>query len=285
MASSLAGTIASSATKTSDGSAPAVPPGVEDGDGDEQRSARRDRPEVAGRRAREEEPPHPLCEIGLPRDAALELPPSGADQVVADVRLARVGGPHVRLPRALDALQREQQLPLAGRHRQLLDGMAIPVAAAEVHPAVDAGRVALEHLLDQADAFEELAPVERRDQAEAADQVGHAGLFGRLVLAFRPNGVLDRLSARRQRGVELLVQLRRDRAEGARALKQARDERMMDVLRPLAEALVFGFERRGQPIRCQAMDAGGGERVASARADGRAARASARSATPRARRS
>ena len=227
------------------------------------RTARRDRAEIAGRRAREEEPPHPLCEIGLPRDAALELPPSGADQVIADVRLARVGGPHVRLPRPFDALQREQQLSLAGRHRQFLDGMAIPVAAAEVHPAVDASRVALEDLLDQAHALEELAPIERRDQAEAADQVRHAGLCGRLVLPFRPDRVLDRLSARGERRVQLLVQPRRDCAERARALKQTRDERVMDLLRPLVEALVYGFDRRGQPIRCQAMDAGGGKRVAS----------------------
>ena len=168
------------------------------------------------------------------------------------------------LPRALDALQREQQLPLAGRHRQLLDGVAIPVAAAEVHPAVDAGRVALEHLLDEAHAFEELAPVERRDQAEAADQVGHAGLFGRLVLAFRSDRVLDRLSARRQRGLELLVQPRRDRAERARALKQARDERS-DGRAPATRGTGSrpASMRRGQPIRGQSMDAGGGEHVAS----------------------
>ena len=206
----------------------------------------------------------PLPEIGLPGDAALELPPPAANQVVADVRAARVGRAHVHLPRALDALQREQQLPFAGRHGQLLDGVAIPVAAAEVHPAVDAGRIALQHLLDEADALEELAPVERRDQAQAADQVGHAGLFGRLMLSLRSDRVLDRLSARRQRRFELLVQPRRERAERARALQQARDERVMDVRRPLVgRRLGPASSVAASRSAASAMDASRREHVAS----------------------
>ena len=116
----------------------------------------------------------------------------------------------MRLPGALDALQRQQQLTFASRHGKLLDGVAIPVAAAEVHPAVDAGRIALQHLLDEAHAFEELAPIERRNQTEAANQVRHPRLLGRLMLSFCPDGVLDRLSARRQRRFELMVQTRCD---------------------------------------------------------------------------
>jgi hypothetical protein len=85
----------------------------------------------------------------------------------------------------------------------------------------------VEHLLDEADAFEELTPVERRNQAEATNQVGDAGLFGRLVLAFRSNRVLGRLASRGQRRLELAVQPRRRGAEGARALKQARGKRVM----------------------------------------------------------
>ncbi len=126
--------------------------------------------------------------------------------MVPDVRVAGVGVSHVNLPRALDALQREQQLTFTGRHGEFLDGVAIPVAAAEVHPAVDTRRIALEHLLDEAHAFEELTPIEGRNQAEAANQVGHGRLCGRLILPFRSNRVLDRLSSRRQRLFELLVQ-------------------------------------------------------------------------------
>ena len=119
------------------------------------------------------------------------------------MRVAGVGRLLGNLPRALDALQRDAQLAFAGRLGQLLDRVAIAVAAAEVHPAVDARRIALQDLLDEADALEELAPVERRNQAEAADQVGHERLFGRLVLPFRSDRVLDRLAARGQRRVEL----------------------------------------------------------------------------------
>ena len=79
---------------------------------------------------------------------------------MADVRIAGIRVPHVDLPRTLDTLQRDQQLPFAGRHGELLDGVAIAVTAAEVHPPVDAGRIALEHLLDVAHAFEELTPIE-----------------------------------------------------------------------------------------------------------------------------
>ena len=158
-----------------------------------------------------------MPEIGLPGDAALERPAAGADQVVADVRRAIVGRAHVHLPRALDALERQQQLRLTRRPRQLLDRMPVAIAAAEVHLAVDAGRVALEHLLDQADALEELAPVERGDEAEAGDQVGHARLLGGLVLPVDADRVLHRLAPARQHLVELAVQRRGDRPEGARA--------------------------------------------------------------------
>ena len=45
---------------------------------------------------------------------------------------------------------------------QVLHGLAVAVAAQEVHAAVDARRVALQHPLDQADRLEVLAPVEGR---------------------------------------------------------------------------------------------------------------------------
>ena len=147
-----------------------------------------------------------MADVGLPGDAALERPAAGANQVIADVRRAIVRRAHVHLSRPLDALEREQQLGLAGRQRQLLDRMPVAVAAAEVHLAVDAGGIALQHLLDQADALEELAPVERRDEAEAGDQVGHAGLLGGLVLPVRADRVLHRLAAARQHFVELVMQ-------------------------------------------------------------------------------
>ena len=193
----------------------------------------RDRAEIAGRRVRGRTARRSRCrQSGLPADAALELPPAAADQVIADVRLARVGRALGDLPRALDALQRDAHLAFAGRLGQLLDGVAVAVAAAEVHPAVDAGRIALQHLLDEADALEELAPVEGRDQAQAADQVRHERLLGRLMLRLRADRVLDRLAARGQRRIELAGAAPARGLVLARALQQADDERRMHVRRP-----------------------------------------------------
>ena len=166
MVSSLAGTSASSATTTSADASPAVHVRVADGGRDEQGRAEarscRDSPAshsgrtTAGRAA---------DRSGTQATLRFELPPAAANQVVADVRAARVRRLLGNLPRAFDALQRDAHLAFAGRIGQLLDRVAIAIAAAEIHPAVDAGRVALQHLLDQADALEELAPVERRRSA------------------------------------------------------------------------------------------------------------------------
>ena len=213
----------------------------------------------------EEEPPDALPEVGLPGDAALELPAAGANQVIADVRAARRRACCTcDLPGALHALQRHAQLALAGRLGQLLDRVAIAVAAAEVHPAVDAGRIALQHLLDQADALEELAPVERRDQAQAADQVGHR------TPARPPDAVLRRGSRpRSSRRVPpaphraRAAAPRRSRRSRARALQQPGDERRMHLRRPLAGARGRVSSAAASRSACHAMRARLGEHVAA----------------------
>ena len=247
------------------GAVPPVPPGDADRHRHEQGGARGDRAKVPRRGQGEEQAPHALPEIGPPRDTALELAPPAADQVIADVRRTRVGSAHMHLPGPLDAFEGQQQLPFAGRHRQFLDRVAVAVAAAEVHLAVDTRRVALQHLLDQAHALEELAPVERRDHAQTANQVGQARLLSGLMLSFRADRVLDRLTARLQRGVELLVQAGGHRAEGARALEQPGDEGVVHLRRPRVNPPNSGFDRLGQPVR--------GQPVAAARREGIAARA------------
>ena len=95
-----------------------------------------------------------------------------------------------RLARALDGAQGDAHLPLAGAVGQLLDRLAIAVAAQEVHAAVDAGGIALEHPLDEADRLEVLAPVERRDEAQAGDDVGDRDLRRRLALVLAADGLL-----------------------------------------------------------------------------------------------
>ncbi len=161
----------------------------------------------------------------------------------------------VHLPGALDALERQQQLGFAGRPCQFLHRVPVAVAAAEVHLAVDAGGIALQHLLHETDALEELAPVERPDEAKTGDQVGHARLLGGLVLPVVPDRVLHRLATARQRLVQLAVEAGGARPECARAPQEVRDERGVHLLGPLAIARSFGFDRRRQAVRRQAMRA------------------------------
>ena len=290
MVSSLAGTSVSSATTAS--AAPRQPCDVRVGDRRRRRAApvpTRDRAEIARRRARGRTSRRTRCaERRRPGDAALELPAAAADQVIADVRAARVG----RLRRATcrarsTLLSATRSWPSPVGTGQFLDRMAVAVAAAEVHPAVDAGRIALQHLLDQADALEELAPVERRDQPQAADQVRHRRLLGRLVLPFGADRVLDGL--RRAPRAPRRARCRSATRVGAvfaRALQQSRDEGRMHLVRASSSAAPARSRacaaRRSACRRCARL---GGEDVGRARADARSAPASGRSATPTARRS
>src|SRR6476659_10131235 len=101
--------------------------------------------------------------------------------------------------------------------------MAVAVAAGKIHSSIRRDRIALKDLLDQTDALEELAPVKGRHQPQTADQVGDERLFGRLMPRLRTDRVLNRLTTRGQRRIELLTQ-RCCRFVLARSLKQTNDK-------------------------------------------------------------
>ena len=110
----------------------------------------------------------------------------------------------------------------------------------------------MQHLLDQADALEELRPIKRRDQAQGADEARHEGLFAGLVSSIRPNRFFDRLAPGGQRRVEFLPQ---DPSRGlalARPLQQSDHERRVNVVRPGPPACGI-FERGGEPIGLELM--------------------------------
>ena len=86
------------------------------------------------------------------------------------------------LPRALDGLERHANLRLAFRFRELLNRLALAIAAEKIHLRVDAGRVAAQHVFDEADRLDVLTPVDGRAQPQAGDRVGHRGLARRLPL-------------------------------------------------------------------------------------------------------
>jgi len=99
--------------------------------------------------------------------------------------------------------QRDAELCFTRRIGQFLDRMAIAIAAPEIHSSVDAGRIAMEHLFDETDALEELAPVKRRDEAQTADQAGHRRLFRRLMSPLRGDRLFNGVAAGGERIFEI----------------------------------------------------------------------------------
>ena len=141
---------------------------------------------------------------GVVGDVALQLAAAASDQVVTDVRGSGIGAQVLgRLTRALDGAQRDPHLGLAGRVRQRLDRVPVAIAAGELHAAVDAGRVALQDLFDQADALDVLVPIERGAKPKAGDGVAHREVAHRLSLMLRPHGLLHRGAG----GIQPLLQL------------------------------------------------------------------------------
>jgi hypothetical protein len=67
---------------------------------------------------------------------------------------------------------------------QDFDNMAIAIAAFEMHPRIDAGRILSEHLLGTVRRFEKLNPVQARDEPHAGDHVADGNLIRRLPLMF-----------------------------------------------------------------------------------------------------
>ncbi len=216
------------------GTAPAVGVRVHDRRADEQPCPERDGAEIDGRRTAEEEPTHTFARMGAPRDALLECQTAAADQVIPDVRAAVVGRLRPNLPCPLDRFECQPELRVARRLGQLFHRVPVPVPASEVHAAVHAGGIPLQHLFDEADLLEEFTPVERGDQAQAADEIRHRGLFGGLMAAFGANRIFDRLAACRESGVEITPHHRRHRAVLPGALQQARHESGMHVGREAA---------------------------------------------------
>ena len=159
---------------------------------------------------REHQTSDPAREPRSIRDVDLEVAPPLIDEVVADVG-GPIGGRSAggRLAGAFDRPQRDPHLRVSARRRELLDRLALSIATEEVHPSVRAGRIALQHLLDQADRLDVLAPVERGAEAQAGNGIGHRHLVGRLALVFAANRrfrgrllrrevLLDRRADRRQ---------------------------------------------------------------------------------------
>src|SRR3954466_9325456 len=106
---------------------------VRDGQRGEHRGAGGNRAEISGGGPTETATPAANCESRLPSDAPFELLPAAADQVIADVRFTGIRRTFCDLPRTFDTLECHTHLALASGFSQLFDGVAVVVAAGEIH--------------------------------------------------------------------------------------------------------------------------------------------------------
>ena len=165
----------------------------------ERRRDHRDRAEVQQQR---DPPAHPVDGLGSETDASSPLVRAAADPCRSDRsrrgrrdRRRRRGRRAARaVVRELDRLARHVAFRQAASFRDLLDDVPVPVAGREIHPAVEPARILPQLVLDDAHRFDELAPVHRPQEAQAADRVADRNLVAGLLLRFRLHQLLDRRS-------------------------------------------------------------------------------------------
>ena len=129
------------------------------------------------------------------------------------------------LTRALDRSQRHFYLGVTAGRCQLLDGLALPVPTEKVHAPVRAGRIAAQHLFDEADRFDVLLPVERGTEAQTRNDVRHRGLSHTLTLVFAANHILGCGVTQRQMFVHGAPNRRGTQSVLANTMKHLDDER------------------------------------------------------------
>ncbi len=123
---------------------------------------------------------------------AFQLGPAPVDQVVPDVRRPVVVPlPGRARPRKLDGAAGHRVLGEPTGLRDLLDDVAIAVAAGEIHRGVGRARVRAQGLFDHAHGLDEIAPVHRPEKAQTADAVADRDLVGRLLLVAGAHQLLD----------------------------------------------------------------------------------------------
>ena len=155
----------------------------------------------------------------------LELAHALVDQVVADVPCAIARPAFCRGACQTDRRARHLAFGQRAALRHALRCMAVAIAGNEIHPAIDATRILAQRLLDDAHGLDELAPVRRAQDPQAADAVADGNLIGGLLLVLRLDQLLDRQA---RFGQSLLDPGQRQGQGGAPALqaaRQLRDER------------------------------------------------------------
>ncbi len=156
-------------------------------------------------------------------DRVFELRQTRVDQVIADMRGALIVG--VGALGELQCRVGHFVFRTAAVFRNRLDHVPVTIARGEIHLRVGAARIAAQHAFDRAQGFDEIAPIDDAQRAQAADAVAHRHLIGGLLLVFR----LDRLRGRRAGFGERLFDPRHRQRERITVTLQAphefRDER------------------------------------------------------------
>ena len=157
------------------------------------------RSEVSDRRVVEDEARDALTRRRRVADGPLELEPAARDQVVADVMRA-IGGRalRARLLGGRNGALRDVELARARSPRQLLDRFPVAIACRPIHVGVRAGGIAPEDSLHTADRLDKRRPVERRQHAHGADDVGDGELIDGLALLFDAQHFVSGLASRAQ---------------------------------------------------------------------------------------
>ena len=135
----------------------------------------------------------PASRRGLEPDLSAEALPTAGDQIVAGVRatLVRpVGCLGLRAPGGRHGGFRDLKLGEVRASRQFLDAAAVQISGRKIHLVEAATR--LEHLIDEADALEQLRPIDVGDEPHAGEDVSNGNAAGDLALVFAAN---DRIRA------------------------------------------------------------------------------------------
>ena len=196
--------------------------GPDEEDREEASGEHGDRSEIGGNRRPDEGPKPPTHRGTAEAERLLEGRAPVADEVVADLVMPGI----VRLagfpcPGALRIERRrpgDVELGPTRPTRQLFNRVAVAVAGREVHRAI--GRRRAEDAVDEADALEELRPVERRHQGHAQDHVADRHVGGGLPLVLDP----DDLVGRRPLSGQTLIQPQERGGNGRILIAQALDE-------------------------------------------------------------
>ena len=160
-----------------------------------------------------------LLELGQPfvREVVTNMRrASGADSDARDQRARRA------LVRQLDRFARDVAFRQAAHLCEFFDGVPVAVARREIHRRVNPDRVFAQFLFDHAHRFDELAPVHRPQEAQAADAVADGDLARGLALRFHLDQVLYRHAFF---GEPLLYPCQRQREGRALSLQAPREFR------------------------------------------------------------